>query len=335
MDNILDKARAEGFYQDIILGDQTFSGWRNCSDRWELIRDYIADQSTVIDIGSHYGYFSYRIATEKNGCLVWSFEADKRRAEIQRLMLEHNATQNVILAEKRLTLDDFVTLSRVAEGIDYILCLSVIHYYPIEQIPNIIYLFSQIASKLIIEVPTAAESDVAEPETVKKLDIIARCLDLYYKKTALIGYASSPKDASAKRAFYRAENSRMLKKDVIPYIGGHYGRPHNLKFARTWKLENGKPWIKGLNVNNLLKMNLACPSAADILQRGAESYHLLMESGTVPTDIRPYNLIYTHDAVIPIDYEERTGLYENFDSYSEDVTSWTVEQFMTELGKHV
>lgn len=335
MENLLNKARDEGFYQDIILDGVVHSGWRNCDDRWQMMSPYIEKDSVVIDIGSHYGYFGHRIATEKGKSIVWSFEADERRNEIQRLMLEHNGIRNVLLAKHKLQLKDFLMLSRVAEGIDYILCLSVIHYFPIDEIPNIIYLFSQISRKLIIEVPTPDENEVAEPETVEKLGVIERCLGLYYEKNALIGYALSPKDKSAKRAIFRAENTTMTKRDVIPYIGGHHGRKHNLEYDKKWSLDNGTKWFNGLNVKNLNYYNLVYPNIHDILREGAENYKQIMETEIAPTDVRPYNLIYTHGTVKPIDYTEKTGAYQNFDEYTERIKNRTANDFFNELKDYL
>lgn len=83
MDELLKKIQEEGGYQDIIInGEKVADGWRECEERWNMIKDYIVPDYPVLDVGSHYGYFSARCAEQQEDRLVVSVEESYRGADI-------------------------------------------------------------------------------------------------------------------------------------------------------------------------------------------------------------------------------------------------------------
>jgi 2-polyprenyl-3-methyl-5-hydroxy-6-metoxy-1,4-benzoquinol methylase len=131
MSELIDLALQDGNYQDVyVRGERVVSGWRDCEERWEVIAQHLKPKQSVLDIGSHFGFFEYQIAKNFPGSFVWSIEAGERRARVQRLMLEENQIDSVVLTEHAIDLNDLVSLTRSCEHFDTIICLSTIHYFP-------------------------------------------------------------------------------------------------------------------------------------------------------------------------------------------------------------
>ena len=88
------------------LPDRKIQGWRDCEDRWKIISKgfQFKPLTNVLDLGSHYGYFSKKIAELDDRIFVLSVEGAKERAEIQRQMLAENKIENVYLCQKQIQL---------------------------------------------------------------------------------------------------------------------------------------------------------------------------------------------------------------------------------------
>ena len=332
--DIKDLAQAEGGYQDIVInGETVYKGWRECQDRWDIIKNYIHKNSVVLDIGSHYGYYSEKIAEKYKDNLVWSFEPSKDRAKIQKLMLQANKTKNVILTQEKVTLMLLLELSRLTEGIDTILMLSVIHYFKPNEVPTIIWLCSRIAPRLIIEVPNDDESEVAELTNVRKLENIETFLNRYYKDINLIGKSSAPKQGT--RKIFKAENPILVKDGVVGYIGGELARTHRLVFKNSeWKLDNNKKYTIGLNLYNILHYYTIYPNLEKFKQRTAERYYDVLKTEHIPTDISYRNAILTPFDVDIIDSKEKLGkeIYGlEWNEYKSRIEKYSIKDFDNEL----
>lgn len=328
-------AEEEGQYQDIIVGGETIvEGWRDCEQRWSMIDKYIDKNSVVMDIGSHYGYFSKKIAEKYDDNLVWSIEPVPDRAEIQRLSLVKDKVKNVILSQYRLGLIDFVRLSRITEGIDTILMLSVIHYFEPKEIPEIINLCSKIAHTLIIEVPSKNEDDVAERNNVLQLDV-ERFLNINYDEVALIGESTSPKDPNVKRKIYRARNTFLAKENIVGYLDGDFGKTHYLEYSDArWYLDDKDGWIAGINYSTIMGFGYIYPDKKKLEKRIAERYFDVMKTKWAPTDISYHNAIVTPSSVEIIDYTEGVGsnIYGvEWSQYEDRVNAYSVKDFKNEL----
>jgi hypothetical protein len=331
----IEDIKKEGFYQTVDIKGVEYKGCRDCDKRWQAIKPYVNKNSVVMDIGSNYGYFSHKIAKLHPDCLVWSIESDSKRAEIQKMVLTENDIKNIVLSEYELKLNDFVQLARGAEGIDTILALSVIHYFPPEDLPHIIWLMSMIAPNLIIEPPSVEESQVAEKDNVNKMGLIENYLNLFYESVDKIGESPSPKDKTIMRPIYRAENKSLFRKGVVGYIGGEMGRSHNISFNNGWKLDKKRKWQVGLNLVNLIHFNLIYPHRDRLIARAGERYFDILKTKFAPTDVRPWNCLVTPFDVEVIDYKERTGVYENWEKYQKDVANWSPEDFADRIKENL
>lgn len=331
-------AKEEGAYQDIEVNGSVISkGWRDCEERWEIIKPYIDKNSVVLDIGSHYGYFAKKMADTYEDNLIWSIEGDKRRAEIQRLMIEANGIKNIVLSEYNIGILDFLKLSRLTEGIDTIMMLSVIHYFDPEEIPYIIWLCSQIAPRLIIEIPVVEEVEVAEIENVDKLKNIENYLNSCYENIIEIGKSTSPKNNNVKRTIFRAENKSLSKKGLIGFIGGEIGRTHSLNYKNSkWTLDSRKKFKTGLNLYNLMMFNVISPNVDKLKLRVAQRYFDVLKTKCVPTDISYRNSILTPFDVEVIDFKEGNGtnIYGNtWEYYKDTMTKYSIDDFLDLLEK--
>lgn len=299
-------AEAEGGYQDIeINGKLIHKGWRNCKQRWRIIKPYIKEHQTIMDIGSHYGYFAIKIARAFKTSLVWSIEAGQSRAKIQRLALQANGLMNVLLSRHKLKLLDVIRLVRSCETLDTIICLSTIHYFKKSEIPELLWALGQLAPNLIIEFPVGEEKDVAEKDVVNSLEP-EYLLGQVYQSVTKIGETSSPKHPDLKRPIYLAQNFEITRNNNVSYFNAVTGAKHKLTFKDSqWKLNNKRLKYNGLNFANLRWFNLVYPTYKTLSKEGAiRYYHLIKRRRGAVTDIHPRNLIVSHNGVFPIDYDE-------------------------------
>lgn len=292
-------------YQPIEIKDEVINkGWRGCIDRWELIKPFINESDVVMDMGSHFGYFGLKIEKEIPKSLILSVEANHGAAEIQELVLKANESKNVYLINRLLGINDLLRISRTTEAINTILCLSMIYEFPKEEITNILYLFSKIAPKLIIETcalnePYKGKQDIANMN-------FNTILKNFYKKVELIGV--SPSTQGVNRPIYYCENETLNKNDLMPYFGGEHGNAihkHSLEYRdNTWLLNN-KSIIPGLNADNLLMLNLTYPSKEELITTCAQEWFKIKNLG--PTDISLKNNLVTSEGIKCIDYTELKG----------------------------
>lgn len=339
LDLLAKTAAAEGGYQDIIVGGQKiFEGWRDCRKRWQLMEPYIRDHQTIIDIGSHYGYFAGQIAATHPSTLVWSIEPEYQRAEIQKQMLRANGYPNVVLSKIALSLLDLLQLKSTCEHFNTIICLSTIHYFPPTEIAEIIRAFSNLAPTLIIEFPNRREVDVAERGTVESIDPL-HLLEMAYDTVEKIGEVSSPKHPEIMRPMYLAERYNIDRDHCNSYLYNVVGNRHQLKYRAKngWRLDGKRLKYNGINFANLREFNLAYPTAKAMANEGAERYYSLIQDneGGV-TDIHPRNLIVSNNGVFPIDYSEgtHTDIYsQSWQGYTERVKALSKKQLAEWLLK--
>lgn len=339
MRTLAELALEDGNYQDVVVdGVVVVKGWRDCEDRWAIVSQYIKDNQSIVDIGSHFGYFSSHIAQNFPGSVVWSIEAGERRSEVQRMTLQENSTRNVLLSNYTLAQNDLVALVRSCETFDTILCLSTIHYFPPEQIPQILWLFGQIAPNLIIEFPSPKEIDVAEKQTVDMLDDPMRILGLAFDSVQKIGESTSPKDKSIKRSIYLAQNYEIHRDHCVSYLGAKTGRSHSVLFKDAhWEIDGKTVEHRGINLAHLKKFNLVFPKPEVLIRQATLEYLYLIEKNDgLVTDIHPRNVIVTSENSVPIDYSENIGkpIYGmSWEEYYKKVNSLdevTLQELLTE-----
>lgn len=282
---------------DVTRGDQ-YQLQRDNQKRWVAIKDHIGS-GVFLDVGSNYGYFSDRIASlDKKNNLVWSVESNPENAEVHKDWAKKSSLQNVVITNHRLTLIDLLKLSRTVEGIDTILALSVLHYYEASEIPEVVYLFSRIAPRLIIEFPNQNEKNVAHPETIHKVNMI-KLLEFFYEKVSVVGHSPSPKDPGVNREIFVCENPYLEKSDLTSYIRGEYRRTHSLIYSDgSWEMDEAKELETGLNLSNLLFFNPIYPSGDELIDMAVESYQ------AVSGDCRLWNVVVTPAGVKIIDFQE-------------------------------
>lgn len=337
MTELLDLALQDGAYQDIIINGETIlTGWRDCQKRWSIIEPYIKPNQSLIDIGSHFGYFGVRISETFPSNFVWSIEADSRRAEIQALQFVENTISTVVVSHHTLTLNDLISLVRTCETFDTILCLSTIHYFPPEEIPQVLWLFGQIAPNLIIEFPSPLETDVANKSVVDSLSDPMRILGRVYDSVQIIGSVSSPKHPDIQRTIYLAQNYSITRDHCVPYLKSQTGRLHTVTFESSrWNIDKNPIMYRGLNLAHLKQFHLIYPHPEHFIKEAAERYKELitMTDGYV-TDIHPRNIIVTADGSFPIDYLEGTGvpIYgKSWEEYSDCIKDLSLDSLETEL----
>ena len=339
MEELLKLAQEDGRYQDIIVGgERVVEGWRDCTDRWEIISPYIKPNEVIMDIGSHFGYFVARIAEIFPSSLVWSIEAGERRARVQQLMLEANGYKNVVLSRHAIDLNDFVALARSCVHVDTIMCLSTIHYFPQEQIRQILWLMGQIAQNVIIEFPSPEEIDVAEKKTVDTMTDPIKMLGISFDSVRKIGESTSPKDHSIKRSIYLAQNYDIHRDHCTSYLGAIVGKRHNVEYGDArWTIDGKAIKYVGINLAHTRRFEMIYPNPEVAIEMVVNKYLRLIEKrdGNV-TDIHPRNVIWTVNGPAIIDYQELVGktIYGlSWEEYRQKVLAMTREKLLRAITR--
>lgn len=305
MDDLKQLADSEGAYQPILInGAEVHPGWRECYERWETIKPHLDEAMTIMDIGSHYGYFTLNAALTDFAKTVWSMESDPRRAEIQRRVLSENKIDNAILSRHKFTLPSAQALAGSCFTADAVLLLSVAHYFPPAELPGMIEALSLISPVLIIEFPSKDEADVASRDNVQSTDI-QDVLRRYYKQIELIGAGRSPKHEDVARPIYKCSNPEVYrwgrdnpdsKKHELSYYDGR------------WHIDGEVRRYSGMTLENLRHYGMMYPEVDAILLQAAKEYQALIDErkGAV-TDIHIRNVLKSGDRLELIDFDEGVG----------------------------
>ena len=177
-------------YQPIIINGVVVSkGYRDCDTRWKIIKPYIG--KSVLDIGSHYGFFVYKILTELNS-EVTSIEMDLKQAAIQKKMLRDNNLKADVRVIRFNPNTDF-------EPVETILLLAVIHYFSPGEVSRLFKILRNKCKTLIIEIPNSAEKVASKP--VLQQDILGMLRESFNVQP--IGEVSSPQSKFIKRTLYK------------------------------------------------------------------------------------------------------------------------------------
>jgi hypothetical protein len=321
-----------GYQPIIIKGETILPGWRECIDRWEIIKPFIKSQDVIMDLGSQLGYFGLKIEKEFPEALILSVEGNYGAAEIQKLVLEANESKNIYLINRILGLNDLLRISRTTEAINTILCLSMIYEFPKEQITNVLYLFSKIAPKLIIETCAPGEPYKGKEDIVKiPFEIVLRN---FYKNVKVIGHSLSTQGVS--RPIFYCDNEFIRREDLMPYFGGEHGaqiHKHVLEYRQSNWMLNGCLIMPGLNADNILMLNVTYPNSLRLILECAKAWHAIKHLG--PTDISLKNNLVTSEGIKCFDYTELKGtnnVYGMTDKdYNNKVNNYSVEKITDRL----
>lgn len=116
-------------YQDIwIKGECVKSGYRDCSGRYEIIKDYCSKFPrgfSVLDIGANTCYFGIRLI-EDFDCKVMAFEFNSFEKR-QEIVYKNHMQRNLMLIKRKLSIDDLRCMSGMVK-FDLVLALSVLHH---------------------------------------------------------------------------------------------------------------------------------------------------------------------------------------------------------------
>lgn len=141
--------RIKQYQDEWVSGECARPGYRECSKRYEVIRQQVAglglDAPRVLDFGADRGYFSLRLA-EDFGARSLAVEAD---AENLTRVVAENGTANVGVLHERITDPDRL---RGLGTFDVTLAMSVLHH--VEDYAGFLDALQDMARSLaIVEVP--------------------------------------------------------------------------------------------------------------------------------------------------------------------------------------
>ena len=303
-----------GEYQDIeIEGTLLSVGKRECAKRWQIIKPHILPNSSIVDIGSYHGYFGIKISREIENTTVLSIESNSRWVSDQVRIVQANKLLNIAVSKHSFSLHDLEWLSNVVEGIDYFMMLSVLEYFPENDIEKIIKLISEMCPHFIVEFPGIEETKAAGYNNIQKFSPFEEYLSKYFDKVRVIGKAIATTDHSMFRNIYLAEN-KYFKRNNLKSSKDHFkSRDHTLEYENDqWKMEEvntrNREWITGFNLHNLLKFNIIYPTSQWFLEQSRLKYQEIFNIHKEISDISLKNILFTPIGLQVIDYLERRNV---------------------------
>ena len=318
-----------GEYQDIeVDGKLLKKGKRECTNRWEIIKKHIRPNSSVIDIGSFHGFFGIKICREIKDTTVLSIETNPVWAgEQKQIVIENNLT-NMIVSKHSFSLNDLKWLDTVVEGIDYFLMLSVLEYFPSEDIDKSLKIISQICPKLIIEYPDKNEVKAAGIKNIIKFSPFIEYLKKYFEKVSVIGETEATTDHSLRRKIYLAENTHLIRTDLFSSKDHIKSRKHILEYVNNlWEIkevkDQNREWFAGFNLHNLLKFNIIYPEKEWFLKEAYNEYRKIFERYKNISDISLKNILFTSNGLKVIDYLEIKKI-DNYDKFNEEFKRFVI-----------
>jgi hypothetical protein len=307
---LLEKIKKEGGYQDVEIGGiKEWNGWRNCDDRWDVIKPALSGAKTMLDFGSHYGFFSLRAAREL-GIAVLSIEGGEARAEIQQDVLRENNEKRVALCRRQMGLPDWIGLLRSCEGIDAILALSVMHYFSPAELISMLWIFSQISPVLVVEWPRP-EENAPNANWTREIGDLSDKLAMFYEDIQKIAEKPGAKPGSM-RTIYRASNKKIFRNAAGSYLTfKNRTRKHALaNFGGKWCLDMQMPgaWKPGINLQTMLELGLIWPDKEMLAKEITEKYWALLKTTAgILTDVHPRNVIFGPAGLEILDFTESAG----------------------------
>jgi hypothetical protein len=320
-----------GEYQDIeINGSIVKKGKRECENRWEMIKKHIKPNYSVIDIGSFHGYFGIKICREIENTSVLSIESNPIWAEEQRLIVESNGLTNLAVSNHIFSLNDLKWMERVTDGIDCIIMLAVLEYFPKNETEDILYYISKITPNFIIEFPEKTEIKAGGIDVISRYSPFESYLKKYFNKVEIIGEPTATTDPSLKRKLYLASNDFLERTKLYSSKDHIKSREHTLRFEKEkWSIKElssqKKEWISGFNLHNLLKFNIIYPKKEWFIEKAHEEYSEVFEKYKNISDISLKNLIFCPSGLKVIDYLE-TKKIDSIDKFKEEFERFIIRE---------
>lgn len=304
----LSEHREAAQYQDIVVrGETIHHGRRECESRWDLIEPHLPE-GVIVDFGSNAGYFSTR-AAENPHRMVWSIEANESFASLQRDIHAENAEPNVVLTGG-MSLLSWLDVERSVNRIDAIIALSVLEYFPPDELMELLRVFARITPRLFAEVCDPSEPGVGGDATTiaEMCGDFGEYLRLFFPRVDALGVTPSAVDPSKNRTLWLASNDApMFRNDLTGWIGGERGRRHTLAHHRGHWVMDGRTTVDaGLNLWNMLRLGLAYPLSDGLAHAVSEIQWAYANRYSMDvTDLHPRNVILTADGPVVIDGLER------------------------------
>lgn len=293
-------------------------GERDCHERWELIKPLLPDMGVVMDIGAAEGYFLQRIAMETN-LLAVGVEKHTGRVHAQLRWLNGAGYEGKVVSCHTGISSSFISsLSTTPEWIDAVLLLSVLHWINNDDFLRDI---SKIAGKLFIEIPDLNDTSATGQKFMQRIRKYGN-EEAYFR--AITG-RDVRKIGTVKAHTYPTRNLWVIDGSMThvtkrPHID--YGKPlkgrtyvHYYNGRQHMFTRNGEtiPWIHGINLATLRKLNIAFPSQEWWDAEIDKSYKEIDKSA-IKGDVRIHNLIVCRDSLNWIDlnhHPHRTTIYED------------------------
>lgn len=162
-------------YQDVVLDGRTVQpGARDCEERWKLIAPHLADATTLLDVGSNFGWFGLRACRENERLVVASVEADLRSAAVQRHALRSHGHARVCLLTDPAGAPFVERFAAAGQRFDAALCLNVLHW--MRDPRCFIARLGAVAGRIIVEHPDPDEEGAGVAAIRRKIGPIGRYL---------------------------------------------------------------------------------------------------------------------------------------------------------------
>jgi len=194
--------RGISVYQDVVLDGRTVrSGTRDCEERWRLIAPYLEDASTLLDVGSNFGWFGLRACRENERLVVASVEADLRSAAVQRHALRSHGHARVCLLTDPAGVCFVERFAAAGQRFDAALCLNVLHWMRDHRC--FLARLGAIAGRIIVEHPHADEAGAGIERFRREIGPIGRTLGWLFpdRPVTLLGEVRCHRTAGSRQVW--------------------------------------------------------------------------------------------------------------------------------------
>jgi hypothetical protein len=179
------------------------TGARECSHRWELIKDYFIENvnSISVDIGSAEGYFTKKISEKTKGAVI-SIEGSEYVYNLQREYCKNEINSGQVLLKNAALTHDNINLI-IPTNVDYCILLSVLHWF--DEPDVVLKKLANISEYMFVELPDLTDVNCYNQEYLKYIKETYTTIDNYIQTITnkkIIGKHDTPAHTSKYRVVY-------------------------------------------------------------------------------------------------------------------------------------
>ena len=315
-------------YQETLIKNREISGEREGNERWQIIKPFLPESGTVLDIGSNLGYFGIKITEAKPAVGVVSIESDPRIISIQRKVLASHNQKRVIAIQGQLDEQMAKSWADLCDWFDITLLLSIIHWF--DDPAKVVASLSSMSGKIIVEVPDRDDIGACGQTQISLWgdDPVTWFEEVTKRPCRHLGRVT--RHTSDSRSHMILIEGPIHRISTTPYADYDFAHPKGNEYlfdydgTRLTFTRRGEvlPYLPGVNIVNLSKLGrLAWPSKRYWLDQGSA----LIKSTPSHSDPLPHNMLWTPSGLKFIDDQDLASNHPRavvLSAYKQHIKNW-------------